>query len=174
MQFKKLSIEGLYLITHNLFNDHRGMFGREFCSKEIDKFFKYSPKFRVAQTNISFNKKKGTLRGFHYQIGKSAETKIITLYQGEIYDVIIDLRKKSKTYKKWASIKINSNKIQSLIIPKGCANAFLTLKDNTIVHYITNKNYNKKSERGIRFNNIKYNIKWPLKPKIISKKDMAC
>jgi dTDP-4-dehydrorhamnose 3,5-epimerase len=173
MQFKKLSIEGLYLITHNLFNDHRGMFGREFCSKEIDKFFKYSPKFRVAQTNISFNKKKGTLRGFHYQIGKSAETKIITLYQGEIYDVIIDLRKKSKTYKKWASIKINSNKIQSLIIPKGCANAFLTLKDNTIVHYITNKNYNKKSERGIRFNNIKYNIKWPLKPKIISKKDMA-
>ena len=171
MQFKKLSIEGLYLITHNLFNDHRGMFGREFCSKEIDKFFKYSPKFRVAQTNISFNKKKGTLRGFHYQIGKSAETKIITLYQGEIYDVIIDLRKKSKTYKKWASIKINSNKIQSLIIPKGCANAFLTLEDNTSVLYFHSEYYNPSSSKSLNYNDKQFNFDWPYSPMVISDKD---
>ncbi len=172
MKFKKLSIEGLFLVTHNLFKDDRGMFGREFCFKKFNRFLKYTPKLKVSQTNISFNKKSGTLRGFHYQIGSYAETKIITLYQGEIYDVVIDLRKKSKTYKKWQSIKINTNKIQSLIIPKGCANAFLTLKDNTIVHYITNKHYNQKFEKGIKYDDPKYKVKWPFRPKKISSKDL--
>lgn len=172
MQFKKLSIEGLFLVTHNLFSDDRGIFGREFCSELMNDSLKYSPKFKVLQTNISLNKKKGTLRGFHYQTGNFAETKIITLYQGEIYDVVIDLRKKSKTYKKWQSVKINSNTIQSLIIPKGCANAFFTLKDNTIVHYITNKKYNQKFERGIKYDDPKYKVKWPFKPNKISSKDL--
>tara|TARA_B100000780_G_scaffold278324_1_gene251472 strand:+ start:301 stop:840 length:540 start_codon:yes stop_codon:yes gene_type:complete len=173
MQFKKLPIEGSFLVTHNLFSDDRGIFGREFCSDVINKFFKYHPKFKISQTNISFNKKRGTLRGFHYQTGSFAETKIITLYQGEIYDVIIDLRKNSKTYNKWQSIKINNNKIQSLIIPEGCANAFLTLKDNTIVHYITNKKYNQKFERGIKYDDPKYKVDWPIKPKKISIKDLS-
>ena len=172
MKFKKLAIEGCFLVEHNLYKDDRGMFGREFCADILNKSYKYIPKFKVSQTNISFNKLRGTLRGFHYQAGKSAETKIITLYQGEIYDVIIDLRKNSKTFNKWQGIKINSNKIKSLIVPKGCANAFLTLKNNTIVHYITNKKYNQKLEKGITYDDPKYKVRWPFKPKKISLKDL--
>lgn len=171
MKFKKLSIEGSFLIKHDLYKDDRGMFGREFCSDILNKYYKCNPKFKIFQTNISFNTLKGTLRGFHYQVGKSSEIKIITLYQGEIFDVIIDLRKGSKTFNKWQSIKISSNNVHSLIIPKGCANAFLTLKDNTIVHYITNKKYNQSLERGIRYDDPKFNVKWPIKPKKISFKD---
>tara|TARA_B100001057_G_C22811886_1_gene935748 strand:+ start:145 stop:666 length:522 start_codon:yes stop_codon:yes gene_type:complete len=172
MKIKKLPIQGSFVIEHNLYKDTRGMFGREFCDKIISKSLKLRS-YKIRQTNISFNKKSGTLRGFHYQIGKSAETKIITLYKGAIYDVILDLRKNSPTFKKWHSLKIKEDKICSIIVPKGCANAFLTLKDDSIIHYITNKNYNKKLERGVRYNDARYNIKWPSKPKIISKKDMA-
>lgn len=170
MIFKKLKIHGAYKITHNLFKDHRGAFGREFCSDQFYKILK--KRYRVLQTNVSFNSKKYTLRGFHYQKDFFSEDKIITLLNGEIYDIIVDLRKKSKTYKKWIGIKMNHKKITSLFIPKGCANAFLTLKNNSIIHYITNKNYNKYKENGIRFDDPLFNFKWPKKIKIISKKDL--
>ena len=170
MQFKKLSIEGLYLITHNLFNDHRGMFGREFCSKEIDKFFKYSPKFRVAQTNISFNKKKGTLRGFHYQKYPFEEEKIIKCLTGRIFDVVIDLRKNSKTYMNYFSTKLNSGN-KMLFIPRGFAHAFQTLEDNTTIMYLHGNKYNPKYQNGIFYNSNEFNIKWPINKKIISTRD---
>ena len=172
MKFKKLKIKGAFLIKHSLFKDTRGKFGREFCSEIIDKNLKLKFKYKAEQTNISFNYKRGTLRGFHYQIGKSAETKILSVYQGEIFDVILDLRKNSKTFNKWVYLKINSKNMQSIIIPEGCSNAFITLKKNTIVHYITNKKYNKKLERGVRYNDPKFRIKWPLRPKKISNKDL--
>ena len=170
MIFEKLKIDGAFKITHDLFKDHRGAFGREFC---IDKFSKIlKKKYKVVQTNISFNKKECTLRGFHYQKGSGSEEKIITLLNGAMYDIIVDLRKKSKTYKKWVGIKINEKKITSIFIPKGCANAFLTLKKNSIVHYITNKNYNNKKEDGVRFDDPFFNFRWPKKIKVISKKDL--
>ena len=172
MKFKKLKIKGAFLIKHSLFQDDRGKFGREFCSEMFKKNLKLKLKYKVSQTNISINKNSGTLRGFHYQIGKSAEIKIISVYQGEIFNVILDLRKNSKSYKKWICFKINSKKVHSFVIPEGCANAFITLKKDTIVHYITNKKYNKKNERGVRYNDPKFKIKWPLIPKTISNKDL--
>ena len=173
MKFKKLKIKGAFIINHSLYNDDRGRFGREFCYQIFNKYLRLNNKFKVLQTNISFNKKSRTLRGFHYQIGKSAETKVISVYEGEIYDVILDLSKNSKTFKKWIGFKINSKKLQSIIVPKGCANAFITLKNNTIVHYITNKKYNKKLERGMRYDDPEFKIKWPQIPKHISKKDLS-
>jgi dTDP-4-dehydrorhamnose 3,5-epimerase len=113
------------------------------------------------------------LRGFHYQIGKYSEIKIIKCLKGKIYDIIVDLRKKSPTYKKFICVRLDDKNDKSILFPKGCANAFLTLESNTLVIYYTNNYYNKSSERGLRYNDSNFNFNWPKKPKIISKKDLS-
>ena len=166
MKFNKTKISNIILITHNTFKDNRGEFSRLYC-KKIFKKLNFSP----VQTNLSINSKKFTLRGFHYQIGRSSEKKLVTCVKGEIYNVVIDLRKNSKTYGKNVSFRLSEKKIQTVYVPKGFANAFLTLKDNTVVVYHTNNYYNFEKEKGIRFDDKFFRIKWPTKPKIISNKD---
>ena len=167
MKFEKTKIKGVYIINNNPFSDARGSFTRLFCKKEIKKKIK----FEIKQSNLSINKKKYTLRGFHYQIGKSSENKIIKCLKGKIFDIIVDLRKNSKTYKQFISITLDDKNNKSIILPRGCANAFLTLVDETLVLYYTDRYYNKKFERGIRYNDPSFKFKWPMKPKIISLKD---
>jgi len=170
MEFKKLKIEGAYLISNKIFSDQRGSFINIFSKKIITKHIKFS---KVKKGYLSYNNKKFTLRGFHYQTGRYSEGKIITCLNGEIFNVILDLRKKSKTYLQNQQIKIGRKKIQSLFIPKGCANAFLTIKDNTIVHYYVDADYYPKFARGIRYDDPLFNIKWPAKPRVISQKDLG-
>tara|TARA_B100000989_G_scaffold177384_1_gene133195 strand:- start:158 stop:685 length:528 start_codon:yes stop_codon:yes gene_type:complete len=165
----KTKINGVYIVNNKPFRDKRGAFTRLFCEKEISK--KIS--FKVKQSNLSFNKTKYTLRGFHYQVGKYSEIKIIKCLKGKIYDIVVDLRKKSLTYKKFICIKLDDKNDKSILLPKGCANAFLTLKDNTLIIYYTNNYYKKNSERGIKYNDSSFNFNWPKKPKIISKKDLS-
>ena len=105
MKFIKQKINGVYLINHKGFQDSRGFFSRMYCKKLYEKL-----KFNPVQTNISYNKKKNTLRGFHYQISKSSEKKIVSCIKGKIYDIVIDLRKNSKTYKKWMLFPLKSSK----------------------------------------------------------------
>lgn len=167
MKFKKTKIKGVYIIKNNPFSDARGSFTRLFCKEEIKKKIK----FEIKQSNLSINKKKYTLRGFHYQIGKSSENKIIKCLKGKIFDIIVDLRKDSKTYKQFISVTLDDKNNKSIILPKGCANAFLTLVDETLVLYYTDRYYKKKLERGIRYNDPSFKFKWPMKPKIISLKD---
>lgn len=166
MKFIKQDIKDVYLINHNGFKDKRGVFSRIYCKKIYDKL-----KFKTVQTNISYNKKKHTLRGFHYQISKSSEKKLVSCISGKIYDIVIDLRKNSKTFKKWISFELNSKSLQSIFIPPGCANAFLTLENETTVFYHTSNFYNFRNERGIRYNDPSLNFRWPRKVRIISKKD---
>ena len=166
MKFVKQKIEGVFLIKHKGFSDKRGLFSRVYCKKIYKKL-----RFNPVQTNISYNKKKNTLRGFHYQISKSSEKKIITCVKGKIYDIVIDLRKKSKTYKKWISFKLSSKNLNSIFVPKGCANAFLTLENDSIVFYHTSNYYYFKNERGLRYNDQNLKFKWPSKIKTISTKD---
>ena len=166
MKFIKQKIKGVYLINHEGFKDKRGLFSRVYCKKFYKKF-----KFIPVQTNISYNKKKSTLRGFHYQIYKSLEKKLVSCIKGKIFDIVVDLRKNSKTYKKWISFELNAKSLQSIFIPPGCANAFLTLENETIVFYHTSNFYDFKNERGLRYNDPNLNFKWPTKIKIISKKD---
>ena len=168
MKLVKTKLSDVYIINHSPFVDNRGYFSRLFCENEISKKIK----FKIKQSNLSFNKSIYTLRGFHYQIGKYSENKIVNCINGAIYDIIVDLRKKSPTYKKFISIIINAKEKRSILIPKGCANAFLTLKKNTTVLYYTSNYYNRNFERGIKYNDINFNFKWPKKPKIISKKDL--
>ena len=169
MKFISQNINDLLLIIPDLHRDERGVFRRSFC-KEI--FEKNGVNFNSLQGNISENFNKHTLRGFHYQSSPSDESKIITCVTGALFNIVLDLRKKSKTYKQWSSLEIDSNKRQSIYVPAGCANAFLTLEDNTIVHYYMNDLYNPNTYKGIRYNDPSFSFKWPCEPKIISEKDL--
>ena len=168
MKFLKQKIKGVYLIKPNIFKDERGLFRRHFCNSE---FYKNRVENKVKQANISVNYKKGTLRGFHYQKKPFQEDKSMSCLKGEIYDIVLDLRKKSKTYGKWLSFRLSEKNKYLLHIPKGCANAFLTLKNNSIVHYYCSEFYNPTHECLVNYKDPIFKFKWPIKIKNISKKD---
>ena len=162
-------IKGLIVVKSSIFFDKRGSFRRSFCKK----FFKKNKiKFNVCQGNISENMKKGTLRGFHYQKKNNKDAKLLSCIRGEVLNVTIDLRKTSKTYLAIQKTLLSEKNKYSLLVPPGCANAFLTLKNKTIIHYYMNDYYKKKTDTGIRYNDPIIKVNWPIKPKIISKKDL--
>ncbi len=168
MKFEKTLIKDLSLIRPETYKDKRGSFRRYYCQQE---FKKNKTPFDIKQINISENFKKGTLRGFHYQSGKFAESKIFTPVRGSVYLVVVDLRKKSKTFLKKIEITIDSRDHTSVLIPKGCANAFLTLEDNTVIIYNMSQFYSAKHAKGFHYLDPLINVKWPIKPKVISEKD---
>ena len=168
MKFEELSLKGAYRITPTLLEDERGFFSRSFCQEE---FKKNGLNPNVNQCNISFNIKNGTLRGMHYQTGDHSEEKLVRCTMGSIFDVIIDLRKDSPTYKQWIGIELNDTNREMLYIPKHFAHGFITLKDNTEVFYQMSTNFVPGSARGIRWNDPHLKLKWPLLPAVISEKD---
>ena len=171
MKFEQLKIQGAFFIHAEPFEDERGIFRRNFCEKEFTKNGIVSC---VTQANISENKYKHTLRGFHYQVSPYGEGKTMTIFRGHIYDIIVDLRKDSDTYLKWISFELTPEMRTSFHVPPGCANAFLTMKDDTIVHYYCSYPYTEKAERGIRYSDPLFNFRWPVnKPKHISDKDAS-
>ena len=169
MKFVNQKIDGIYLIKPTLHQDERGVFRRSFCE---DEFASHGIKFNVKQGNISENFKKHTLRGFHYQISPSKESKIISCITGSLYNVVIDLREDSKTYHEWVALEISSINKESIYVPAGCANAFLTMSENTIVHYYMGDSFSPDTYHGIRYNDPMFSVDWPCEPKIISKKDL--
>lgn len=168
MQIIKTKFKKLFFIKNETYKDNRGGFARLYCQKKIKKI-----NFKVKQVNISINKKKFTLRGFHYQKKPYEEDKIISCVSGKIYNVAIDLRKKSKTYLMCHQVFLDSKKNISLHVPKGFANAYLTIENNTKIIYFMSQFYNPKHSMGFSYNDNFFSIKWPHKPLIISKKDRA-
>ncbi len=168
MIITKTELQDVMLLNFNIFRDIRGQFSRTFCWEKLQSNKLH---FIIKQSNLSINIKKGTLRGFHFQKKGFEEKKSVTCIKGEIFNVVVDLRKKSKTYIKWQSFKLNEKNKTVLLLPKGCANAFLTLKENTIVLYHHSKIYNQKGDTGFKYNDKLFNINWPIKPIVISKKD---
>lgn len=169
MKFLKQKIEGVYLIEPEPFEDSRGLYRRHFCK---DEFKKHGLDYKVAQANISENKFAYTLRGFHFQKAPYAEAKTLSCVKGAVFDIVVDLRKKSKTYKQWLGFEITEENRKAIHIPKGCAHAILTLKNNTWIHYYSSQFYHPTAEAGIRFNDPAFNFKWPHAPKIVSDKDL--
>ncbi len=168
MKFFETNLKGSYIIELEKLEDERGFFTRIwdeeiFQNKELNS--------RLVQISLSFNKKKGTLRGMHFQEKPFEETKIVRCVKGKIFDVIIDLRSNSKTYKKWISVKLNSNDLKMIYIPEGFAHGFQTLEDNTEVMYQMSNWFSPEHTKGIRWNDQEFNIKWPINEPIISKKD---
>lgn len=162
-------IRGLFVIRPKILFDKRGSFRRSFCKKILKK---KKIIFNVCQGNISENMKIGTLRGFHYQKITNKDSKILTCVRGKALNVTIDLRKKSKTYLMVKKTYLTEKNKYSLLVPPGCANAFLTLNNNTIMHYYMNDFYKKNTDAGVRYNDPIIKIKWPLKPKVISDRDL--
>ena len=169
MKFINQNIKGLYLIVPEGFKDKRGMLRRHFCHNQ---FKKKDINFKIKQTNISENYKKYTLRGFHYQVEPYSEGKTLSCLKGSIFDIVVDLRKDSPTYMDWIPVELNEQNRTSVHIAPGCANAFLTLEDNCLIHYYCSAAYKPEAERGIRFDDPSFNFNWPLDPKIISDKDL--
>jgi len=171
MKFEELEIKGAFLIHAEPFKDERGVFRRNFCKKEFEA---HGIITSIAQANISENKYKYTLRGFHYQISPYSEGKTMTILKGRIYDIIVDLRKNSDTYLKWISLKLSPEMRTSFHVPPGCANAFLTMEDDTLVHYYCSYPYIPEAERGICYNDPFFKFEWPEeKPAHISTKDAS-
>ena len=157
------------MISPNIFSDSRGKFHRSFCKGE---FKEHGLDSSFEQGNISENPQKGTLRGFHYQ-NNHKDSKIISCISGKFLNITIDIRKKSSSYLSITKNILSNGNKNSVFVPGGCANLFLTLEKNTIVHYYMNALYNPKADRGIRYNDPSFKIKFPIKPKVISKKDKS-
>ena len=167
MKFIETELKGAYIIELEPLEDERGFFARSFCQKEFEE---HGLNLRTVQCNISFNKKKGTLRGMHYQVAPYEEAKLVSCTSGVIYDVIIDLRPDSPTYCQWFSIEPTAH-YKMLYIPKGFAHGFQTLENNTVVFYQMSEFYHPECARGVRWDDPAFGIKWPLSVKIISEKD---
>jgi len=168
MIFTETKIKGVYIIEPELLTDERGFFARSFCKEE---FQKHGLDSDIAQCNISYNKKRGTLRGMHYQVPPFEEAKIVFCTKGSIYDVVVDLRRDSLTYRNWHAVELSADLYRMLYIPKGCAHGFQTLEDNCIVYYQMGEYYHPEYSRGIRWNDPAIGIVWPVSSWIISEKD---
>lgn len=168
MIFTKLKLNNAYLIELEKHEDERGFFARSWCQKEFKKNGLVDD---IVQANISFNIKKGTMRGLHYQITPHAETKLVRCTRGAIYDVIIDLDSSSNTYRQWMGIELTQENYKLLYVPRGFAHGFQTLENDTEITYLTSEFYAPQAERGIRYNDPFFDIKWPLPLTEISEKD---
>lgn len=169
MIFNETKLKGAYIIEVEPFEDERGSFARTFCREEFET---HGLNSFVAQCNISHNRKKGTLRGMHYQIAPHAEAKLVTCVAGSIYDVIIDLRPDSITYCHWLAVELSARGRRSLIyIPEGFAHGFQTLQDDTEVFYQMSHSYVSKAARGVRWDDPAFAIDWPDGPRTLSDRD---
>lgn len=170
MKITKTKIEGVYVIEMELRQDVRGYFTRVFCKHELREAGVH---FDIVQINRSKTTKKGTVRGMHYQNRPYAEDKIIQCVQGAIFDVALDLRKDSLTYGEWFAKELTADNNTMLLVPKGCAHGFQSLRPDTVVEYFVSEYYTAKAESGIRWDDSEFAIDWPLKNANLSEKDAA-
>ncbi len=170
MFFQETKLKGAYNIELDLIEDERGFFARSFCTKEFEE---HGLNFHIVQCNISYNKKKGTLRGMHYQVAPHEEVKLVRCTRGAIYDVIIDIRQDSPSFKKWLSTELTERNRNMLYVPKGFAHGFQTLEDRTEVFYQMSELYHPECSKGVRWDDPAFGIKWPAGGRIISPRDQG-
>ncbi len=170
MIIEKTKFNGLCISKLDKKKDSRGYFSRFYCFKE---FLELGIVNNISQANIASNIKAHTFRGMHYQVPPHQETKIITCLQGSLIDFVIDLRKDEPTYKKSFQIRLDDKERKAFIIPKGFAHGYLTLEDETEVFYLVDEPFNPSSERGIRWNDLAFNLDLPQNPEFLSDKDSS-
>jgi len=169
MIFTETKLKGAFIVEIEKQEDARGFFARTWCAKE---FFAQGLKCEFVQSNTAFNKIRGTLRGLHYQVVPYEEIKLVQCTSGAIFDVMVDLRPGSPTYKHWVGIDITANNHRMLYVPAGVAHGYQTIVDNTVVSYRVSEFFSPEAERGIRWDDPLFKIKWPEPvPRMISEKD---
>lgn len=170
MIFIETGLHGAYIIEINEIGDDRGFFGRSWCRQEMQDA---GLEANIAQINTSLSRFKGTLRGLHFQIAPHQEAKMIRCTRGAIYDVIVDLRPESPTFRQWFGTELTVDNHRALYSPKGFAQGFITLQDESEITYFSSEFYVAGKDRGIRYNDPQFGIKLPLDPANISDKDLA-
>ena len=170
MIFTELKLKGAFLIEVQKIQDDRGFFGRVWCQNE---FKEHGLNPDIKQINTSLTLKKGTVRGMHYQVDPYQETKFIRCTRGCIYDIIIDLRPESPTFMQWVGNELSQDNYRMVYVPENFAHGFISLEDNSEVYYLVSEPYTPGAERGIRWDDNAFNIKWPIPVDIVSEKDSA-
>ncbi len=170
MIFNETRLKDVFIIEIEKWNDERGFFARTW-DKKIFEEKGLNP--NLVQCNISFNKKKGTIRGLHYQAPPYEEVKLVRCTHGSAYEVIVDLRKDSDTFKQWMGVELRGTDYKILYVPEGFALGFQTLEDNTELFYQMSEFYMPEYAYGIRYDDSEFNIKWPEKVTLISKRDQS-
>lgn len=169
-KFKKMetSLEGIYILEPTVFEDHRGFFMESYNKRDFEELGLF---FDFVQDNHSLSVHTGVLRGLHFQLEPKAQTKVVRCLKGVIYDVVVDLRKGSPTYKKWAGFILSEYNKWQIVVPKGFAHAYLTLVPNVEILYKVDEYYSPEYDRSIRWDDPDINIDWPIKNPILSEKD---
>lgn len=171
MVFAETALKGVLVIEPERLEDERGFFARTFCYHEFEA---HGLNPQVVQCSTSFNKKKGTLRGMHYQVAPYGEVKVVRCTAGAIYDVAVDLRPDSLTYKQWVAAELTEDNRRALYIPVGCAHGFQTLVDDAEVYYQISEFYHPEAAKGVRWDDPAFGVQWPLrKGPIVSERDRS-
>lgn len=170
MIFTKTHLAGAFVIEMDKKTDSRGFFARVFCRNENHA---HTLTTDIVQVNNSFNPKKGTLRGMHYQLPPAEEVKMVRCISGALYDIILDLRPDSETFGESFGIELTAENRQMLYVPQGFAHGIITLEENTELLYFVNNYYTPSEERGLRFDDPKFNLQWPMAYREISEKDRS-
>lgn len=168
MQFNETPLKGAYTIELEKRGDDRGFFARLFCEKE---FSAVGLETHFVQINNSLSAKSGTLRGMHFQLPPAAEVKVVRCIKGSLFDVIVDLRPDSPTFKQWFGAELSAENRRMMYVPRGFAHGFITLADDTEAFYLVSAFYAPEQERGLRFNDPAIDIEWPMAPTEVSEKD---
>ena len=170
MKFTETKIRGVFIIEPEPREDSRGYFARIFAKEELQKV---GVDFSIAHINRSLSKEKGTIRGMHYQVKPMEEDKIVQCLAGKIFDVVLDLRRGSKTFGQWTSTILDPKNKNMMLTPKGCAHGIQTLEKDSLIEYFASQIFSSHHERGVRYNDPKFNIDWPIKDAIVSEKDVS-
>lgn len=170
MKFTELKLKGAYVIDVEKISDQRGFFGRLWCRNEFEN---HNLNVNLVQSNVSLSRNKGTLRGMHFQLTPFEESKLVRCTKGAIFDVIVDLRPDSPTFKQWHGVELTEDNHRMIYVPENFAHGFLTLRNDTEVYYLVTEFYNSEKESGLRYDDPEINIKWPIDIVEISDKDKS-
>ncbi|MDR7531962.1 MAG: dTDP-4-dehydrorhamnose 3,5-epimerase [Armatimonadota bacterium] len=170
MLFVETDLVGAFVIKLERRSDERGFFARTWCERE---FAAAGLCTRFVQANVSRTRRRGTVRGMHYQVAPFAEAKLIRCTRGAVYDVIIDLRPESPSHRRWAAMELSADDSLMLYVPEGFAHGFQTLEDDSEVVYQVSQFYTPQAERGVRYDDPAFGIVWPLEVTVISEKDRS-
>ena len=168
MKFTPAKIADVWIVDMERHKDERGWFARTWCAEE---FAKHGLNAMLSQCSASFNRRRGTLRGMHWQAAPHGETKLVRCTRGAMFDVALDLRRDSPTFRQWVGAELTAENGRALYIPEGCAHGFQTLADDTEVFYQISVPYDPASARGVRWDDPAFGIQWPLPDPILSAKD---
>lgn len=169
VKFTETPLPGAYLIDLERKADDRGFFARLFCANEFEA---EGLQTRFVQVNNSLSEERGTLRGLHYQLGPAAETKLVRCVQGAIWDCILDLRQNSSTFGQWFGAELSAQNRSMMYVPKGFAHGFLSLTEVSELVYFVDEYYSPSMERGVRWDDPLFGIKWPSQPAVLSQRDL--